>query len=198
MERKRKGFSLLELLLVMGIIAALIVAAFIVYPKVQSYRNVKIESNNISSLKAEVSALYASVASDLPKDANLNSIMIQAKVIPASMRYNSLRLRNVWGGDVYVGTYNIANAVSFAIQYNHVPRDECAKLVMQTATGFEQAVVGSELPGDTGGIIKDGTGRGVVFGMGRTKNDDEVALDVPTVIEACNKGDNAFILYKFF
>ena len=54
MERKRKGFSLLELLLVMGIIAALIVAAFIVYPKVQSYRNVKIESNNISSLKAEV------------------------------------------------------------------------------------------------------------------------------------------------
>lgn len=73
MERKRKGFSLLELLLVMGIIAALIVAAFIVYPKVQSYRNVKIESNNISSLKAEVSALYASVASDLPKDANLNS-----------------------------------------------------------------------------------------------------------------------------
>lgn len=198
MEKKRRGFSLLELLLVVGIIAALIIGAFIVYPKVQSYRNVKIESNNISTLKAEVSGLYASVAGDIPKDANLNSIMIQAKAVPPSMRFNSLRLRNVWGGDVYVGTYNIANAPSFAIQYNHVPRDECAKLVMQTATGFEQVVVGSELPGDTGNIIKDGTGRGVVFGMGKTQSDDEVPLDAPNVIAACNKGNNAFILYKFF
>lgn len=198
MVNRKKGFSLLELVLVVGIIAGLVIAAFIVYPKIQSYRNVKIEANNISTLKAEVSALYASVAGDLPKDANLNSIMIQAKVIPQSMRYNSLRLRNVWGGDVYVGTYNIAGAASFAIQYNHVPRDECAKLVMQTATGFEQVVVGSELPGDTGGIIKDGSGRGVVFGMGRTITDDEVALDVPNVIAACNKGNNAFILYKFY
>lgn len=121
-----------------------------------------------------------------------------AKAVPPSMRFNSLRLRNVWGGDVYVGTYNIANAPSFAIQYNHVPRDECAKLVMQTATGFEQVVVGSELPGDTGNIIKDGTGRGVVFGMGKTQSDDEVPLDAPNVIAACNKGNNAFILYKFF
>ncbi len=34
-RKSKKGFSLLELLLVLGIIAALVVAAFIVYPKVQ-------------------------------------------------------------------------------------------------------------------------------------------------------------------
>ncbi|EOZ4665291.1 prepilin-type N-terminal cleavage/methylation domain-containing protein, partial [Enterobacter asburiae] len=34
--KSKKGFSLLELLLVLGIIAALVVAAFIVYPKVQA------------------------------------------------------------------------------------------------------------------------------------------------------------------
>ncbi|ENH5449800.1 prepilin-type N-terminal cleavage/methylation domain-containing protein, partial [Klebsiella pneumoniae] len=33
-KKSKKGFSLLELLLVLGIIAALVVAAFIVYPKV--------------------------------------------------------------------------------------------------------------------------------------------------------------------
>lgn len=35
-KRKSKKVSLLELLLVLGIIAALVVAAFIVYPKVQA------------------------------------------------------------------------------------------------------------------------------------------------------------------
>lgn len=194
----KKGFSLLELLLVMGIIAALIIAAFIVYPKVQSYRNVKIESNNIGALKAEVTTLYNSVAASIPEDANLNDVLIKSKVVPENMIDGSNNLKNVWGGDVYVGTYNIARAVSFTIQYNHVPRDECAKLVMQASTGFEQVVVGPELTGDTGGIIKDGTGRDVVFGLGRGKSDSEVPLDVPTVVEACNRGENAFVLFKFF
>ena len=42
--KRRKGFSLLELLLVLGIIAALIVAAFIVYPKVRTSQIVDAES----------------------------------------------------------------------------------------------------------------------------------------------------------
>lgn len=44
----KKGFSLLELLLVLGIIAALIVAAFIVYPKVQDSNRATTEAKNIS------------------------------------------------------------------------------------------------------------------------------------------------------
>ncbi len=39
-RKSKKGFSLLELLLVLGIIAALVVAAFIVYPKVQASQRV--------------------------------------------------------------------------------------------------------------------------------------------------------------
>ena len=35
-KMKKQGFSLLELLLVMGIVAALIIAAFIIYPKVMT------------------------------------------------------------------------------------------------------------------------------------------------------------------
>ena len=47
-RKSKKGFSLLELLLVLGIIAALVVAAFIVYPKVQaSQRAHKVQCGRI-------------------------------------------------------------------------------------------------------------------------------------------------------
>lgn len=197
MKRSKKGFSLLELLLVLGIIAALIIAAFIVYPKVQAYRNVKIESNNISALKAEISSLYSSTSGSIPNSYSLNSVLIDAKAAPIAMISGTNKLRNVWGGDVYVGTYDIANASAFVIQYNHVPRDECAKLVMETAPGFEQVVVGSEISGDAGAVIRNGTNRGVVFGITKM-GDGEVALDVPSVIAACNTSTNAFIMYKFY
>lgn len=196
-RRSRKGFSLLELLLTLGIIAGLIVAAFIVYPKVQAYRNVKIEASNISTLKAEISSLYSSTIGSMPNSYSLNSVLINAKVIPENMIIGGNKIRNTWGGDVYTGTYDIANASAFVIQYNHVPRDECAKLVMETATGFEQVVVGSEVAGDTYGIVRNGSNRGVVFGINKL-GDGETALNVASVTAACNVGANAFIMYKFY
>jgi prepilin-type N-terminal cleavage/methylation domain-containing protein len=54
--KSKKGFSLLELLLVLGIIAALVVAAFIVYPKVQASQRAQAESNNIATIQAGVKA----------------------------------------------------------------------------------------------------------------------------------------------
>lgn len=36
-KKREKGFSLLELLLVMGVIAAMIIAAFIIHPKVMTH-----------------------------------------------------------------------------------------------------------------------------------------------------------------
>jgi len=195
-RKGRKGFSLLELLLVLGIIAALIVAAFIVYPKVQAYRNVKIEASNISTLKSEISSLYSSTIGSMPNSYSLNGVLINAKVVPENMIIGN-KIRNTWGGDVYTGTYDIANAAAFVIQYNHVPRDECAKLVMQTATGFEQVVVGSEVAGDPYGIVRNGSNRGVVFGINKL-GDGETALNVASVTAACNVGANAFIMYKFY
>ena len=62
-RKSKKGFSLLELLLVLGIIAALVVAAFIVYPKVQASQRAQAESNNIATIQAGVKALYTSASS---------------------------------------------------------------------------------------------------------------------------------------
>lgn len=39
-KKHKKGFSLLEIILVLAIAAAIVVSAFIIYPKVQSYNRV--------------------------------------------------------------------------------------------------------------------------------------------------------------
>ncbi len=57
-RKSKKGFSLLELLLVLGIIAALVVAAFIVYPKVQASQRAQAESHHTGRCQ---STLYISI-----------------------------------------------------------------------------------------------------------------------------------------
>jgi prepilin-type N-terminal cleavage/methylation domain-containing protein len=80
--KSKKGFSLLELLLVLGIIAALVVAAFIVYPKVQASQRAQAESNNIATIQAGVKALYTSASSFTGLT---NSVAVQAKIFPDNM-----------------------------------------------------------------------------------------------------------------
>ncbi len=58
-RKSQKGFSLLELLLVLGIVAALIIASFIGYPKVRGARYVDIEAKHIGQIYASVRNVYA-------------------------------------------------------------------------------------------------------------------------------------------
>ncbi|EMV3720959.1 prepilin-type N-terminal cleavage/methylation domain-containing protein, partial [Escherichia coli] len=57
-SKSKKGFSLLELLLVLGIVAAFIVAAFIVYPKIQTMYRVDRISKTIVGVKSSIKQLY--------------------------------------------------------------------------------------------------------------------------------------------
>ncbi|UQY51077.1 type 4 pilus major pilin [Salmonella enterica] len=81
-RKSKKGFSLLELLLVLGIIAALVVEAFIVYPKVQASQRAQAESNNIATIQAGVKALYTSASSFTGLT---NTVAVQAKIFPDNM-----------------------------------------------------------------------------------------------------------------
>lgn len=55
----KKGFSLLELLLVLSIIASLIVAAFLIYKKVYTSNKIEKERNNISLIVSATKSLFA-------------------------------------------------------------------------------------------------------------------------------------------
>ncbi|EDW0613228.1 type IV pilin, partial [Salmonella enterica subsp. enterica] len=137
---------LLELLLVLGIIAALVVAAFIVYPKVQASQRAQAESNNIATIQAGVKALYASTASFTGLT---NSVAVQAKIFPDNMLSgfgSSAVPINVFKGNVVLESASTgpsyADGSSFTITYSNIPAAECTKIVTAAAGNFYIASVG--------------------------------------------------------
>ena len=174
-KKSKKGFSLLELLLVLGIIAALVVAAFIVYPKVQASQRAQAESNNIATIQAGVKALFTSASSFTGLT---NSVAVQAKIFPDNMLSGSgsaAKPINAFKGNVTLAADKTgpsgADGSSFTIIYSNVPAAECTKIITAVAGNFYAAGVGN-------------------VGNGNVKTAGEV-LDVAKTAMLCQNGGNS-------
>lgn len=143
-EKHKKGFSLLELLLVLGIIAALVVGAFIVYPKVRSSQQAEQESKNIATIKANLLSLYAPVADVTGVS---NTVAINAQIFPDNMLVKSgstvSDVVNSFKGKVTINSTNYASMgkVFFNISYQNVPQEVCAKLVSAVSGTMDQITI---------------------------------------------------------
>lgn len=173
-KKSKKGFSLLELLLVLGIIAALVVAAFIVYPKVQASQRAQAEANNIATIQAGVKALYTSASSF---NGLSTTVAVQAKIFPDNMLSGSgsaVEPINAFKGKVIVEADSTGPSAtsgsSFNIIYRNVPAAECTKIVTAAAGNFYTAGVGG-----TAGNVKSAGG----------------VLDVALTASRCQSGGNS-------
>lgn len=145
-----KGFSLIELLLVLGVVAILLVAAFVVYPRVRQSQQINQEVSNLSTLQAGIRAAFAPTggvytALDTMQSTKGRQFVNQSRIAPSSMNggdVNSTELKNSWGGDViihatispYAG--NAAGRM-FAIRYNNVPAEACVDFVSRSVAKFD-------------------------------------------------------------
>ena len=100
-KRKKKGFSLLELLLVFGIIAALIVGVFMIYPKISSGQKIDSDIKILGTLNAGIKNLYAGQAdyTGLSVDA-----IIKSKIVPEDIVDDNL-IWDSWGANVLIEPY---------------------------------------------------------------------------------------------
>lgn len=157
--RLQGGFSLVELLLVLAIIAALAVAAFIVYPKVQAGRDADQEAKIVTAGLAGIKALYSN--RDYRNVSTTSAA--QAGVFPDYMQMDDGTIQNKWGGRVTVDPANrdgsIASSTTtrryFRIAYYNVPRAVCTKFVGKVAPYFPTVRI-SSLNGYSG--ANDGNG----------------------------------------
>lgn len=144
-----KGFSLIELLLVLGVLAILLVAAFVVYPQVRDRNQANTEVSNLTSIKANINNLYASRGGNYAGLATETAV--RARALPSSMVGGDFVAGTptaAWGGLVNVGsagapgTAVAAGGRTFGIQYADVPEGVCLGLVSGAATNFSQVSVG--------------------------------------------------------
>lgn len=144
-RKNKKGFTLVEILLVVGFIALAGIGIYTVYAKVQMSNAALNEGKNLDTLRAGVKSLYGGTQNY----ATLTNIVLNnARVTPESMRavpYNSgdATITNTFGGAVSVlplslgGTNNL-----FAVTYPKVPGAICSRLVTGAGTAWDQITVG--------------------------------------------------------
>ena len=181
-QAKAKGSSLVELLLVLGVLAILLVTAFVVYPQVRDRNQANAEVSNLTAIKANIANLYASRGGNY---SGLNTtIANQARAFPSSMNGGTFSGSNVtaaWGGEVDVGSAADptaavpAGAREFGIRYTNVPDGVCLGLVSGAASNFNQVTVGTAgvftnatgdaaLPANQGGQFNPGVAAGACTG----------------------------------
>ncbi|HBV5533239.1 TPA: prepilin-type N-terminal cleavage/methylation domain-containing protein, partial [Klebsiella pneumoniae] len=148
-SKSKKGFSLLELLLVLGIVAALIVASFIVYPKVRDARYVDIEAKHIGQIYASVRNVYVGKP-------DYSGLATTAVAIPAQFFPDDMLKKNItwgissWGGYVVVSPSGLA-ASSFTISYSDVPDSVCIRLITAVEGAFYNIYISNQKGINSGG-----------------------------------------------
>lgn len=131
-NNRYKGFSLLELMLVLGIIAALIVAAFIVFPKIENARKANEEVKYIITMKNGIMEMYSGKAE---YDNSIMDSRVMSNISPKGNRWSN----NEWSGALSVMPQ--MNNLGFSIVDRSIPQDACIRIVTQLKEQFVRIYV---------------------------------------------------------
>ena len=171
--KNKKGYSLLELLIVLGIVSALIAAAFLIYPKVRAHQQVEEETKNLTAIQAGMKSLYAG---RIKLDSLSTALFAQSGNAPQQMIIDDGQaLQNVWKGSVQLG-YD-GNHGKYHVEYDNVPSDVCSKFVAAVQGDFVKVSIYAATSGDSKDM-ETGT-----------------AFDVAKTTEACGSDTTATILF---
>lgn len=174
-KKQNKGFTLVEILLVVGFIALAGIGIYTIYAKVQVSNQANTESRNLDTLRAGVKSLYGGRP-------NFNGVSAtvanNARVTPDNMRTagNAALITNSFGGTVLIAATPL-NAIAdagFRITYPQVPSAVCSKLVTSAGVQFSQVTV-------NGVVVK-------AYGV-------NAPIDVAAATTNCNAVDNPTILF---
>lgn len=114
------GFSLMELMVVIGIIAVLVIGVLVYKAMAKGDSNVNRETDNVSVIISKIQRLKGG-ASYGAAGADLLPIAINANAIPRSMAITGSTVTNVWGGAVTIKS----TGGGFYVDYAGVPKEAC-------------------------------------------------------------------------
>lgn len=121
---KKRGLTLIEALLFLGIAAIVIVAAVVLYNSTSNSQRTNDAITQIQAYSTGVKGLHSSVSSY--GTASLDTTVINAGIAPANaVTASGTELVNPWGN----GTTVIGNGSTFQILFETVPQDSCVRLL---------------------------------------------------------------------
>lgn len=175
-KKAARGFTLIEILLVVGFIALAGIGIYVVYNKVQTGNAANTEARNLDTLRAGVKNLYGGTVN---YGTVTETVLLQGRVVPDSMRDAAgTAIINSFGGTVTVRPTTFGGGAAnnaFIITYPNVPLDVCSKFTTIGGNGFNQVVV-------NGTTVKDTSAA--------TGN----AIDVAKTTQSCNAGTGSVTL----
>ena len=136
---KQQGFTLIELVLVLGVIALIAIAAFLVYPSVVSGTQANTESTDVTSITACVKTLFGSTGDYTGLD---TPTAIKGHCPPSTMvagNFASTTMTSVWAQPVDITVD--ATPTLFDITYTNVPTAACLKFVADVGNNFDRVLV---------------------------------------------------------
>ena len=148
-NKRKAGFTLVEILLVVGFIALAGIGIYTIYTKVQMSNSALTEGKNIETIKVGVKNLFGGTRNYT----GLNNMVVNdARVTPDSMRAIPYKsgddaINNIFGGLVTVAPAVLGggNNNAFSVQYDKVPGAICSKLITGAGASWDQIVAGGQL-----------------------------------------------------
>lgn len=151
--KKQAGFSLVELLVVVGIGGALIAGALLLADNVQTKREIKTHSENISAIFSNMQNLFSDedVSDDMEN-------LITAGVFPNTLKTNSAgnAVKTQGGGNVIIKAVGVDG---YQLDYPKIKSKACVEVLKnQKRVGWDKWAVAANT-GTTGAADADGSGQ---------------------------------------
>lgn len=137
---KSKGFTLLELLLVVAIVAIALAVLFFLFNKVQSKSTAQTEAQNLVTMAADVKGLFSPQGNFTGIN---DQVLVQNNVPPTGMVAGT-NIVNGWGGAVTVTPTGTGDSQAL-FQYDGVPTgDSCSGFVQGAQSAFAKIYVNGQ------------------------------------------------------
>ena len=130
--KKQKGFSLLQLMIVIAVSTTIVASAMILYRDSINSADLKDLMYNLSSMNLAMRDMFQRGGTE-----NFDTRLARtANIVPSAMSFEDGKLYNVFGGEVRImGRTNPNTATSlvgirsFEIQYEYVPQELCSDIL---------------------------------------------------------------------
>jgi type II secretory pathway pseudopilin PulG len=139
LRKKSKGFTLVEILLVVGFIALASIGIYAVYNKVTTTAKANQENRNMQTIRAGIKQLFGNQQN---YTGLTETVVRNARISPQDMHTGAATLTNAFGGAVTIAPQALGAAPGFRITTASIPGDVCVKLASGAGSSFDQVTIG--------------------------------------------------------